>query len=878
MLCQNCNSRQVTTQVTTIKNGQRTVLSLCPVCYAQLQKQSGGASSFWGDDPYEQYGDFSDYAPSSQTESVDITEYFSERATKAIQNAAVCAINGRSRNIDSEHLLCGLLKDDEVIEKILKDLDVDRNKLADYLEEQISEGKESREEIETPGLTPRAKQVLQLAFQESRQLGHNYVGSEHIFLALIREGQGLAAQILNKYAVSHTKARQSVVKIVGEGDETGEKTKAKSETPTLDKFSRDLTNLAKEDKIDPVIGRSDEVTRVIQILSRRRKNNPVLIGEPGVGKTAIAEGLAQRIATGNVPDILKDKSVKSLDIGLLIAGSKLRGEFEERAKKLIDEVTAAAGNVVLFIDELHTIVGSGAQEGQMDLSNMLKPALSRGDLQVIGATTLSEYKKYIEKDAALERRFQPVLVDEPTVEQTIEILRGIRDRYEAHHRINITDESLVAASEMADRYIKDRFLPDKAIDVIDEACSKVKIEASSEPEDLRAKKLEIKKFDTERESLNRAQKFKEAAEVKTKIEKLKTEIEPIKEKWAKQKGTGEPTVTVEDVAEIVSKISGVPVSQLKQTEKEKLLKLEENLHERIIGQNEAVTAVSEAIRRARVGLKDPKRPIASFMFLGPTGVGKTELARALAQLVFGDEDSMIRLDMSEYMEKHTVSRLIGSPPGYVGHEEGGQLTEAVRRKAYAVILLDEIEKAHADVYNVLLQILEDGRATDAKGRTVDFKNTVIIATSNVGAEMILDKLESGIDQDSKEWDALREDILNKLKSSFRPEFINRLDEIILFHPLDKGQLKDIARLMLIVTTQLLHSQGINLEVGGKTLEAVVKKGYEPEFGARPMRRLIQKEIEGPLSKALLAGEYEAGDTIVVNVDSNDGFIFKKKEA
>lgn len=877
MLCQNCNSEQATIQVATVRNGTRTILNLCPSCYAKLRASSGGNSSFWGDDPFEQIGNFSDYSSPSQKESVDITEYFSERATRTIQKAAECAIEGRQRNIDSEHLLCGLLDGDEVMQKIFKDLGVDVNKLQNYLDEQISEGKDSRNEVETPGLTPRAKQVLQLAFQESQELGHNYVGSEHIFLALIREGQGLAAQIMNKYAITHTKARQSVVNIVGEGDKTGEKVKGKSETLTLDKFSRDLTELAKRGKIDPVIGRSDEVTRVIQVLSRRKKNNPVLIGEPGVGKTAIAEGLAQRIVTGNVPEIIQNKSIKSLDIGSLIAGSKFRGEFENRAKKVINEMEKSGENIILFIDELHTIIGSGAQEGQMDLSNMLKPALARGDLQVIGATTLSEYKKYIEEDAALERRFQPVLVDEPTVEQTIEILRGIRDRYEAHHRTNIEDDALVSAAELADRYIKDRFLPDKAIDVIDEACSKVKIETSSEPDDLRTMHLEMKRLEMERESLNRAKKFKESAEIKTKIEQLKDKIQPREEEWNKSRGTGEPTVRVEDVTDVVSKISGVPVNRLKQTEKEKLLKLEEYLHKRIIGQDEAVVAVSGAVRRARVGLKDPKRPIASFIFLGPTGVGKTELARALSQLVFGDEENMIRLDMSEYMEKHTVSRLIGSPPGYVGYDEGGQLTEAIRRKPYAVVLLDELEKAHTDIFNILLQILDDGHITDAKGRTVDFKNTIIIATSNVGAELILEKVEKGMTPDSKEWMKLKEKINDLLKVRFPPEFLNRIDEIIMFHLLDKEQLKDIAGLMLNATVQLLHAQGITMKIHDDVLGMIVEKSYVPEFGARPMRRFIQKWIEGALSGELLEGNFTKGDTIALQVAKNGDISFKKSK-
>jgi ATP-dependent Clp protease ATP-binding subunit ClpC len=581
--------------------------------------------------------------------------------------------------------------------------------------------------------------------------------------------------------------------------------------------------------------------------------------------------------TGNVPDLLKDKQVKELDIGSLVAGSKFRGEFEERAKKFIDEITKASGNIILFIDELHTIVGSGAQEGQMDLSNLLKPALARGELQAIGATTLSEYKKYIEKDAALERRFQPVLVDEPTVEQTIEILRGIRDRYEAHHRIKISDEALVSAAELSDRYIKDRFLPDKAIDIIDESASKVKIETSSEPEELREKKLSVLKMEAERESLTRSNEHEKAAKLKTEIEIIKKEIEPLEEEWMKKKGTGTPTVQIDDVTNVISKITGIPINQLKKTEKEKLLNLEKDLHKRVIGQDEAVNAVSEAVRRARVGLKDPTRPIASFIFLGPTGVGKTELAKALSELVFGDEDNMIRLDMSEYTEKHTVSRLIGSPPGYVGFEEGGQLTESIRRKPYSVVLLDEIEKAHSEIFNVLLQILDDGRVTDAKGRTVDFKNTIIIATSNIGSETILERLKDGLKQeDDKDWDDLKQNVLSQLRSRFKPEFINRIDEIILFHSLGKDNLKNIAKLVLLKTEKLLTAQGMYLSYDDEVLDLIIKKGYHPEFGARPMKRVIQKEIESPLSKELLEGNIEKGDTVIVKTTKNESFEFKKK--
>ncbi len=649
MICQKCNLQEATTQITRIVNGQKTTINLCPICANEVK---GGMQ-----DPFGMFG-FSDYAAPS--ERVDISELLSKRATETLAEAIKIAQSKKQRSVDTEHLLYGLTQGDEVMERIFKELDIDTDALVSYLDEQI---KDSDYEVDKPSFTPRAKRVLELAFGEAQELGHNYIGSEHIFLGLIREGEGLASQILKKYDIPHTKARQAVVKIVGQGDKSGKKVKVKSETPNLDKYSRDLTKLAKNGKIDPVIGRSDEITRVIEILSRRKKNNPVLIGEPGVGKTAIAEGLAQRISSGNVPDVLKNKKVKALDIGMLLAGSKYRGEFEDRAKKIIKEIEKASRNVILFIDELHTIVGSGAQEGQVDLSNMLKPALARGDLQVIGATTLSEYKKYIEKDAALERRFQPILIEEPTVDQTIEILKGIRDKYEAHHRVKISNEALTFAAELSNRYIKDRFLPDKAIDIVDEAASHVKLDVTTEPEDLRDKKSEIKRLESERESLTRANKHKEAADLKQKIEKLKEKMKPIEDAWMKKRGTGIPEVKKDDIAQVVARTTGIPVSELKEEEKEKLTKLEERIHERIIGQDQAVKAVSEAIRRARVGLKNPKRPIASFIFLGPTGVGKTELARALAELIFGDEESMIRLDMSEYMERHTVARLIGSPQG-----------------------------------------------------------------------------------------------------------------------------------------------------------------------------------------------------------------------
>ena len=802
-------------------------------------------------------------------ESVDISTYFSQRAKDIIQMAAEKAVDSGSRNIDTEHLLWAAVNYDDVVVRVLKELKVDNELLQDQLNEVI--GSDEGITHGTPGLTPRAKEVLQLAFYESQELGHHYIGGEHILLGLIEEREGIAAQIFEKYGISLTQARQAVIKVVGEGDESGEKVEESSITPTLDKYSRDLTKLAKEGKIDPVIGRSDEITRVIQILCRRKKNNPVLIGEPGVGKTAIAEGLAYRIATGNVPEVLLHRTVKELDVAALIAGASHRGEYEERIQKVLKELEKSGRDTILFIDELHTIVGSGAPEGQMDLSNMLKPALARGDIQIIGATTLSEYKKYIEKDAALERRFQIVLVGEPTVDQTIEILRGLRDRYEAHHRVKISDEAITAAAVLSEKYIQDRFLPDKAIDLIDEAASKVKLEVSSEPEELRELKRKIESMEKEREALTRSGNYEKAAEIKVEIEKLKTKLEPLVEKWNKAKGTGTPVVKTEDVAEVLSRATGIPVTDLCEEERDRLLKLEETLHQRVVGQDEAVKAVSEAVRRSRVGLKDPRKPIASFLFMGPTGVGKTLLAKALAKQIFGDEDAIIRIDMSEYMEKFSVSRLIGSPPGYVGYEEGGQLTEAVRRKPYCVILLDEIEKAHSDVFDILLQVLDDGRLTDAQGRTVSFKNTIIIATSNIGANKIQEFVKKG----EKDWNKLKEELMADLKSYFKPEFLNRLDDIIVFKSLDKKQIKEIARILLEDVKGLVKAQGMEIEFDDSVIELVASIGYDPEFGARPMERVIQNVVENPLADALLEGKFNKGDTIFATV--KDGkIVFEKK--
>ncbi len=773
--------------------------------------------------------------------------------------------------VGTEQILLGLIGEGTgVAAKVLKSMGVNLKDARIEVEKIIGRGS-GFVAVEIP-FTPRAKRVLELSLEEARQLGHNYIGTEHLLLGLIREGEGVAARVLENLGVDLSKVRTQVIRMLGETAEVaaGSSSQGRTKTPTLDEFGSNLTQMASEGKLDPVVGRQKEIERVIQILGRRTKNNPVLIGEPGVGKTAIAEGLAQRIATKDIPDILEDKRVVTLDIGLLVAGTKYRGEFEERLKKIMDEIRQA-GNVILVIDEVHTLIGAGAAEGAIDAANILKPALARGELQCIGATTLDEYRKHIERDAALERRFQPVMVGEPSVEETIEILYGLRERYEQHHKLKILDEALEAAAKLSDRYISDRFLPDKAIDLIDEAGSRVRLINSQLPPAAKELDKELRQILKQKDDAVRGQDFEKAGELRDREMEIKNQIRALA---SGKKGEGEndePFVDAEEIAHIVASWTGVPVNKLTETESEKLLHMEDTLHQRLIGQEDAVKAVSRAIRRARVGLKNPNRPIASFIFSGPTGVGKTELTKALATYFFGSEDAMIRLDMSEYMERHTVSKLIGSPPGYVGYNEGGQLTEAVRRRPYTVVLFDEIEKAHPDVFNILLQILEDGRLTDAKGRTVDFKNTLLIMTSNIGSKVI-EKGGGGLgfefaeNQAEAQYNRIRSLVNEELKQYFRPEFLNRLDEIIVFRQLNKEEVKEIAEILLKEVFARLTEQSITLSVTDKFKERLIEEGYNPAYGARPLRRAIMRLLEDVLAEEILSGRVGEGDEALVDID------------
>ncbi|MFB5284541.1 ATP-dependent protease ATP-binding subunit ClpC [Peribacillus sp. Hz7] len=791
---------------------------------------------------------------------------FTERAQKVLALAQEEAIRLGHNNIGTEHILLGLVREGEgIAAKALYALGLGADKIQKEVENLIGRGQDTSQTIH---YTPRAKKVIELSMDEARKLGHSYVGTEHVLLGLIREGEGVAARVLNNLGVSLNKARQQVLQLLGSNESGGHQgsAAANASTPTLDSLARDLTAIAREGSLDPVIGRSKEIQRVIEVLSRRTKNNPVLIGEPGVGKTAIAEGLAQQIINNEVPEILRDKRVMTLDMGTVVAGTKYRGEFEDRLKKVMDEIRQA-GNIILFIDELHTLIGAGGAEGAIDASNILKPSLARGELQCIGATTLDEYRKYIEKDAALERRFQPIQVDEPTIEESIQILKGLRDRYEAHHRVSITDEAIDAAVKLSDRYISDRFLPDKAIDLIDEAGSKVRLRSYTTPPNLKELEVKLEEVRKEKDASVQSQEFEKAASLRDTEQRLREQLEETKKTWKEKQGQENSEVTVEDIAHVVSSWTGVPVTRLAQTESDKLLNMESILHDRVIGQEEAVIAVSKAVRRARAGLKDPKRPIGSFIFLGPTGVGKTELARALAESIFGDEDAMIRIDMSEYMEKHSTSRLVGSPPGYVGYEEGGQLTEKVRRKPYSVVLLDEIEKAHPDVFNILLQVLEDGRLTDSKGRTVDFRNTILILTSNVGAAALKTNKYVGfnIQDEGQDYKDMKGKVMEELKRAFRPEFLNRIDETIVFHSLEKKHLTEIVSLMADQLINRLKEQEIFLELTEAAKEKIAKEGFDPEYGARPIRRALQKHVEDFLSEELLKGNVQKGQKVVLDL-------------
>ncbi len=854
-LCQRHGRPAVASRVRLRPDGTQEVEYLCEIDLAEERMgRLGGRGSLFD----EFFSDFFDRgagagsatpAQERQVERVDVTQFFSDATRQLLQRAAQTALEWGSLDLDSDHLLYAALQDD-VVRHVLSQVDADPEAIMAQIEEEAE--KAERTDV-APSLSPDAKAALLAAYQESRELDSSYVGPEHVLLALARDEESAAGELMQRFGLSHTKLRGAVIR----GVEGGAAREA-SNTPTLDQFGRDLSQDAREGKLDPVIGRADEIEQTIEILSRRTKNNPALIGDPGVGKTAIVEGIAQRIVNDEVPETLADRRVVQLDLAGMVAGSKYRGEFEERLKKVIDEITENEGSIILFVDELHTLVGAGAAEGAMDAGNMLKPALARGELHVIGATTLDEYRKDVEGDPALERRFQPVLVREPTVDETIEILHGLKDRYEAFHRVRISDEAILAAAELSDRYIRDRFLPDKAIDLIDQAGARVRLRTKTKDDETRSLEEDLRRLARERDQATTAEDYDRAGSLRDELDSRQGELE--ERRRGRQRA---PEVTAEDIAEIVSRATGIPVSQLTAEERERLLRLEQQLHERIVGQDEAVSAVAEAIRRSRAGLGDPNRPVGSFLFLGPTGVGKTELARALAEVLFGDESLMVRFDMSEFQERHTVSRLVGAPPGYVGYEEAGQLTEQVRRRPYSVLLFDEIEKAHPDVFNILLQILDDGRLTDAQGRTVDFKHAVVIMTSNLGADRIQQFARQGGD-----FEGLKEDLMQVLRQSFRPEFINRIDEIIVFRALDDRQLAEITRLLLDKLARRLRAQHIEVEFTDAAVELLAHEGFDPEFGARPLRRTIQRLVENELSRMVLSGTVNEGDRIIV--DAADG--------
>ncbi len=804
-------------------------------------------------------------------------ERFTERARQVVVLAQEEARTLKHNYIGTEHILLGLLREEEgLAARVLESLDITTERVRSQVVRIVGSGEEV-----TSGqipFTPRAKKVLELALREALSLGHNYIGTEHILLGLVRENEGVAARILLDFDADSDKIRNEVIRMLsgpggrrqgGGAGGQGEGGSGKKSSKLLDQFGRNLTKLAEEGKLDPVIGRETEIERIMQILSRRTKNNPVLLGEPGVGKTAVVEGLAARINKGEVPELLRNKQIYTLDLAALVAGSKYRGEFEERLKKVMKEITQR-GDIILFIDELHNLVGAGAAEGAIDAASILKPALARGELQTIGATTLDEYRKYLERDSALERRFAQIKVDQPSVEDTVKILEGLRERYEQHHRVNITDDALSAAAELADRYISDRFLPDKAIDLIDEAASRMRIKSMSAPPVYRDLEEEVEKTRREKEAAIEAQEFEKAANLRDTERQLTTRKRQLEDEWSEGDSAERPDVGEEEIADIVSMWTGIPVFKLTEAETKKLIRMEEELHKRVIGQEVAITAVSKAIRRSRAGIKDPKRPAGSFIFLGPSGVGKTELARTLAEFLFGDEEALVRIDMSEYMEKHAVSRLVGSPPGYIGYDEGGQLTEAVRRKPYSVLLLDEIEKAHPDVFNILLQILEDGRLTDAQGRTVDFRNSIVIMTSNIGASEIAKNTSIGFtvaDETGMSYGDMKNRIMSDLKKVFRPEFLNRIDEVIVFHKLAKEEVKEIVDLMINRVRVQVAEHELQLELSEDTKDLLVDKGWDPSMGARPLRRAIQRYIEDPLADEVLRqGQMTPGSTVLVERD------------
>ena len=891
-LCEICNARPAVARVTVSQNGQARTMSICDHDYRQLLRHQsmlnpfdsllgGGVSRFFDNmgGAADQGGDDFRLSAHVPRESVDATDAFSSQTLEILQRAGEKAHEFNRSELDTEHLLY-VLADTDVGTALLKELLLSADDIKGYIDQHAQRGAaQAQASVDQMSISPRLKKVFNFAFQASRDLGHSYVGPEHLLIGLSSVPESIAGTLLKKYGVTPEALRQKVVKVVGKGAEDG-RVDTPTGTPTLDKFGRDLTSLAREGKLDPVLGRAQEIENTIEVLARRRKNNPVLIGEPGVGKTAIVEGLAQRIVKGDVPKILRGRRLVEVNLNSMVAGSKYRGEFEERAKQLLDEVAAKTSELILFIDELHTIVGAGqgGEEGGLDIANVLKPALARGELSLIGATTLNEYQKHIEKDAALERRFQPVLISEPTVEQTIIILRGLRDKLEAHHQVTFADEAFVAAAELSDRYITSRFLPDKAIDLIDQAAARVRISASSRPAGIQELEAEIIQLKREQDYSSSRKRFDESKGFEERIGQKQAQLGEETEAWERKTGSETLEVTLESIAEVLSRLTGIPVTELTQEERQKLLNMEDTLRDRLVGQEDAVLAVSDAVRLSRAGLGLANRPIATFLFLGPTGVGKTELAKALAETMFGDEQSIIRIDMSEYMERHAVARLIGAPPGYVGYDEGGQLTERVRRKPYSVILLDEIEKAHPDVSNVLLQVFDDGRLTDGKGRGVDFSNTIIIATSNLGSAVIMQNL--GRPENERLTDkALRDELMGVLKGHFRPEFLNRIDDIIVFHALTRDNIRSIVGIQLDRVIRTAAAQNITVKVADTLIDHLADVGYQPEFGARELKRQIRQTLETRLAKEMLAGKLQAGDSVELGYDkARDVVLFNKLDA